>query len=226
MRLGVAVIGSLLLLAVGSPVAAGEAYEVRREGEARAGWFDFESDVNGSISASVSESTSGGEDDRAPSESTTMKACADVSSGTAFDSGCGEVTVSVDPLLNEATVQGTIESQCWGCGGSFTSTASTITVDLNWQGEKLYRLRTNPDGTSAEADPQRESGEARVVLEVVMGRDAVATGTLESAELGDAADGPSSSADIEQTVRTCAHVVTPDRFAFCGTGFFFPGGAA
>lgn len=226
MRRGMTVLlalGLLLGLVAGPPASAEEAYEVRQEREAHANWFDFESDVNGHVTARVVEQVGGTQDDRGPNQSSRMEVCAsidDFSTG-GFDSGCGELEVTVDPLLNQATAKGTIDSHCFDCDGSFSSTPSTITVDVTWQGNGPHRLRTNPDGTFVEAEPQRESAQVHAELRLLLARDAVATGTLESAELGNAAQGPSSSAELGHRVRTCADLATGDRFAFCDT-FFGP----
>lgn len=102
------------------------------------------------------------------------------------DWGCGEIAVTIDPLLQTATVQGTIPSTAYdAANGEFVD--STITIDLTWDARSL------PTATATQHVAPGPSPAA--YADAFLSRDARADGTVTSEKVG-TASGPSSRAEL------------------------------
>jgi hypothetical protein len=101
------------------------------------------------------------------------------------DSGCGNVTFTIDPLFSTATASGIIESTAYGTlDGDPIDEPSTISIAMTWTATSL------PDGAGSWDFRPSPSVFARVDARVR--RSAVASGSVMSAHIGEGADAGAS----------------------------------
>lgn len=120
------------------------------------------------------------------------------SSGERIDIGCGRLNVTVDPLLQTATLKGTLRSWIYDFETGEEGGRSRIVVDLTFAGVGLIRPIVT-ESEYVDAQPLPPAAFLFASVGTGAGRGATATGTIRSATLG-AVEGPTDQAAIFEGV--------------------------